>query len=321
MKTSTFFLLLFSFSITSLYAQKKVRVEIEQPFIFEGDTLQGTLLSEGKSLDHFTDLPLLVIIPGSGPTDRNGNSILIPGPNDSFLQLADSLLKYGVASYRYDKLGVGASKMSKTEDQLRFGSNVDVAIAAIEKMKSLGFKNIYILGHSQGSLVGILVAQKEKIKGLISVAGASENAYNTIIKQLKTSLPEEMQASTIQKLDSIKTGYEVTKYNPNLAALLRPSVQPYLRSYFAFTPTEEIAKLQIPVLIIQGARDLQTSVEDAKALHLAYPGADYKVYPNMNHVLKTVDESREQNMGAYSDPDFPLARNLATDIASWIKIH
>lgn len=302
------------------FAQKKeVRVEIEQPFVYDGDTLRGTLLSSGKSLKKFNKKPLVIFISGSGPTDRNGNSILVEGSNNSFSQLADSLLKFGVASYRYDKLGIAASEMSKTESDLRFEDNYKVTLAAIAQMEALGFKDIIIMGHSEGSLVGMLAAQKTKVKGYISVAGPAQNALETIKGQLYQSLPQEMANSTYQKLDSIKQGYSITKFNPMLTALLRPSVQPYLKSYFTYTPTEEIKKLQVPIMIIQGGRDIQVLQEEGNALYEAVPNATYKVYPKMNHVLKQVGETKEENIASYGDEDFPLASQLPQDIANWVK--
>ncbi len=312
--------LVLAISASVSFSQKKmVRIEVEQPFVYEGDTLSGTLLSSGKSLTKFNKLPLVIFISGSGPTDRNGNSILVDGPNNSFLQLADSLLKMGVASYRYDKLGIAKSQMSKSESELRFEDNYKVTLAAIAKMKELGFKNIVIMGHSEGSLVGMLAAQNAKVKGYISVAGPAQNALETIRGQLFQSLPQEMALDTYQKLDSIKQGYNIRKFNPALAALLRPSVQPYLKSYFAYTPTEELKKLNIPILIIQGGQDLQVLLSEGDALYNAVPKATYKVYPKMNHVLKQVDDTKEQNIASYGDPDFPLEKNLAGDIANWVK--
>lgn len=308
----------FTFGLMAM-AQQQVRVELEQPFIYEGDTLRGTLLSKGKSLKKFNKIPLVIFISGSGPTDRDGNSTMIPGENNSFLQLADSLLKYGVASYRYDKLGIGASQTKKSEGDLRFEDNAEVAQAALAKMKELGFKDIFIAGHSEGSLVGMLTAQQSKMDGYISIAGPSENALEVLKVQLRDNMPDSIAEPAIVKLDSVKSGYEVEKFPPSLFALLRPSVQPYLTSYFKYTPTEEIKKVEVPVLIIQGGRDLQVSQSNGEALRTAKPEAEYRFYPNMNHVLKKVDNSREQNIGAYGDPDFPLANDLAKDIAEWIK--
>lgn len=301
------------------FGQKSVRVEKEISFVYEGDTLQGTLLSSGKNAKKYSKLPLVVFISGSGPTDRNGNSLMVEGKNNSFLQLADSLLKLGVASFRYDKLGIGASQMSKTEEELRFDDNAEVALKAISTMKEQGFKKIVIAGHSEGSLVGMLAAQKADIKGYISLAGPAQNALEVLKGQLYGNLGEEMAKTTFNKLDSIKQGYTITKFNPALGALLRPSVQPYLKSFFTYTPSEEIQKISIPVMIIQGGMDLQVLPAEGEALHKAVPNALYKLYANMNHVLKKVDNSREQNIAAYTDADFPLVDSLALDMASWIK--
>ncbi|WP_417607946.1 alpha/beta hydrolase [Owenweeksia hongkongensis] len=306
-------------SLNFCLAQNIIRVEEELSFIWNKDTLYGTLLSQGKDGKKINKLPVMLIIPGSGPTDRDGNSQLIPGTNNSFKLLADSLLNHGIATFRYDKMGVGKSQFSGTEEDLRFEDNVEIASSAIQALKKLGFKKIYIIGHSQGSLVGMLTAQQNKVKGFISLEGSGINAYTLLQEQLKKNLPVEMQESTFQKMDSIKNGYPVTKYNPALASLLRESLQPYLRSYFRYAPTEEIAKLKIPILIIQGGQDLQTTTKEGEMLKEAAPKAEYLYLKNMNHVLKMVDESEEQNRAAYTDPDFPLPKELVNKITNWVK--
>ena len=319
MKTAITSLLSILLSVNFCLAQNVIRVEEELSLIWKNDTLYGTLLSEGKDGKKINKLPVMLIIPGSGPTDRDGNSQLLPGTNDSFKLLADSLLKQGIATFRYDKMGVGKSQFSGTESDLRFEDNVDIASSAINTLKNLGFKKIYIAGHSQGSLVGMLTAQQNKVKGFISLEGSAINSYELLKEQLEKNLPEAMQKSTLQKLDSIKNGYPVTKYNPALASLLRESLQPYLRGYFSYTPTEEIAKLKTPILIIQGGQDLQTTTKEGEMLKEAAPNAEHLYFENMNHVLKMVDESEEQNRAAYTDPDFPLPKELAMKIANWIK--
>lgn len=319
MKTAITSLFSIFLSLNFCLAQNVIRIEEELSFTWKKDTLYGTLLSQGKDGKKINKLPVMLIIPGSGPTDRNGNSQLIPGTNDSFKLLADSLLNNGIATFRYDKMGVGKSQFSGTEEDLRFEDNVEIANNAIQTLKNLGFKKVYIAGHSQGSLVGMLTAQQNEVKGFISIEGSGINAYALIQEQLKKSLPEEMQKSTLQKMDSIKNGYTVTKYNPALASLLRESLQPYLRSYFKYTPTNEIAKLKIPIMVIQGGQDLQTTTKEGEMLRDAASDAEYLFFENMNHVLKMVDESEEQNRAAYTDPDFPLPKELAIKIANWIK--
>ncbi|MEQ9262121.1 MAG: alpha/beta fold hydrolase [Owenweeksia sp.] len=312
------FILLISFSTLTL--AQKVRVEVEQPVpISENDTVYGTLLSRGKSISKYNNIPLLIIIPGSGPTDRNGNSALLNGPNDSYKQLADSLLSQGIATFRYDKPAIGKSTFSKKEEDMRFDDNIDVVLKIIDNMEDLGFDHIFLLGHSQGSLIAMLAAQKTKIDGVISLAGAGHDALTLIKKQLVGKLPENLEKQTIQKLDSIKQGYTVEKYNVMVSSLIRKSLQPYLYSYFKYDPAVEIKKLKAPVLILQGGRDMQINEDEGERLHQAKPDARYIVYPEMNHVLKRVDESEAQNTASYYDADFPLTKSLPRDIADWVK--
>ncbi|HAD97216.1 MAG TPA: alpha/beta hydrolase [Cryomorphaceae bacterium] len=310
--------LLLSFSV---FAQK-VRIEVEQPIpIGEKDTVYGTLLSEGKSLKEYHDIPLIIIVAGSGPTDRNGNSAVLPGPNDAYKQMADSLLEKHIATFRYDKPAIGKSTFSGTEEKMRFETNSEVLGAVIASMKDLGFDDIFLLGHSEGSLVAMLAAQQNKVSGFISMAGPGRDSHTLIKEQLAGKLPEKLEKQTFEKLDSIKAGYTVEKYNASVASLIRKSIQPYLRSYFQYNPAKEISKLDIPVLIIQGGRDMQVKEMEGEILKKAKPEARYIFYPEMNHVLKRVDESQEQNSAAYYDPDFPLEENLVKDMASWVHSH
>lgn len=315
---NTFFSLCLLLALSASAQKGPINVEI--PVFFEGDTVHGSLVaSYPLGSRKLRKQAVVIFIPGSGPTDRNGNSAMMRGPNDAFLQLADSLLVRGIASYRYDKPGVGASSTSRGEEDMRFEDNARLVENIYAKLRKLGFRDIFILGHSEGSLIGMLAAQKLKVKGYISLAGAGQNTYDLLKEQLSKQLQGEMLESTLQKLDSVKQGYTVNQYNPMLHSLLRPSVQPYLHSWFHYSPQVEIAQLKCPVLILQGGRDIQVSVEDAKALKKAAPEATLSMYPDMNHVLKVVDDSQEQNMAAYSDPDFPLEPQLIRDIAAFVK--
>lgn len=284
-----------------------------------GDTVRGTLVADFGHPKKFRKCPLAIIIPGSGPTDRNGNSAMLPGPNDSYHQLADSLFAHGICSFRYDKPGVGESISAKAESQMRFEDNVEVVKAIVGEARKEGFRQIYLLGHSEGSLIGMLTAQQVEVKGFISLAGPGKSFYNILKEQLNKQLSGDMLSSTLNKIDSIKEGYNVTRYNPVLASLLRESVQPYLRSTFHYEPEEEIAKLKVPVLILQGGEDMQVSEQDAGLLKAARPQAAYHFYPQMNHVLKMTDGSEEQNRASYFDPDFPLNPKLAADIRAWME--
>jgi pimeloyl-ACP methyl ester carboxylesterase len=314
---------IFSLAITFAFAQTG-KISIEQPVTVNSDTIRGTLVSP-FSLDLLKKnkkVPLVIIIPGSGPTDRNGNSALAKGENNTFLQLADSLAKKGIASYRYDKLGIGKSSTILDESSVRFESNVTVVKEIYKHLnKELGFKKIFIMGHSEGSLIGMLATQELKATGYISVAGPAQNAKDVLTTQISQAptMPENLKSQALEKLDSLHAGYQVKKFNMMLASLLRKSLQPYLIGWFKYTPEDEIQKIKKPILIVQGGRDLQVPEDQGKRLKISNQKADYLFYPNMNHVLKVVDDSREQNLAAYTDPDFQFPKTLVEDLSDWIS--
>jgi len=309
-------LLLLVLITLSLSAQKDTSIVIhQQPFINGNDTIYGTLNIAGNR-----NKPLIVIIPGSGPTDRDGNSLIMSGKNNSYRMMADALLQSDISSLRYDKSGIGKSKSNRPETELRFEDNISSVQLILADLRKLGFNNIYLMGHSEGSLVAILTAQKEDVKGVISIAGPARNAADLIKSQLQSSpsLPDEMKIAALQKIDSIKEGHTVKKYSTFLASIFRPSVQPYLRSWFKYTPTEEIAKLTMPVLVIQGKQDSQVPAAAAEALDHYATTSKMIIYPKMNHVLKAI-ETEEENLSSYTNPDLPLQEGLVKDIVEWVN--
>lgn len=277
----------------------------------QGDTLWGTLSLGIGDKEKST---AVLFIAGSGPTDRDGNNIM--GVNcDAFKMLADSLSKAGIASIRYDKRGVAASKNAiTTEDEMRFEDGVNDALLFVQKIKKDSrFNKIFIVGHSEGSLVGMITANKEKVDGFISVAGAGEDAGSVLRRQFKANNSADTAvANTI--ISSLKKGKTIAVSNQNLSSIFRPSVQPYLISWFAYDPKIELKKLSIPILILQGNTDLQTSVEDAQNLGKAQPKARLIIIDQMNHVLKTVSNDRAENLATYNNPALPIDADLSKAI-------
>jgi pimeloyl-ACP methyl ester carboxylesterase len=269
-----------------------------------------------------TSVPLVVVIAGSGPTDRDGNQGKMK--NNSLLALGDSLAKKGIATFRYDKRGTGASRQAAPdESSLRFDDYVSDAADWVKKFQQdKRFSKIYIAGHSEGSLVGMLAAQRVRVDGFISIAGAAQPADSIIFKQLTaSSMITAGMVDTMRMLFGLlRKGERIEKVPDGFyQALLRPSVQPYVMSWIKYTPAEEIAKLKVPVLIIQGTTDIQVDTEEAQALAKAKPGAKLVIIKNMNHVLKDMP-SREiaDNQLSYVDPGFLLKRELTPAIASFI---
>lgn len=190
----------------------------------------GTMSGQLETPQGEGPFPLMVIIAGSGPTDRDGNSVALPGKNNSLKMLAESLAAEGVASIRYDKRGVGknASLAGKEED-LRFDHYIDDAAAWVQFAKTdERFSKVGIIGHSEGSLIGMVAAEKTDADAFISIAGAGRPIDQILLEQLKEQLPANLLDESNTILDTLKQGEQVQTVSPELQSLFRPSVQPYM---------------------------------------------------------------------------------------------
>jgi fermentation-respiration switch protein FrsA (DUF1100 family) len=261
-----------------------------------------------------------LIIAGSGPTDRDGNSALLPGPNNSLKMLAESLAAQGIASLRYDKRGIGQSAAAMVDEkELRFETLIEDACLWGQQLKNDGrFSRLTVIGHSEGALIGLVAAKQVKADAFVSIAGASQPAGELILQQVASQLPEELEQKCREIVEALNRGETVSDVPTHLAALFRPSVQPYLISWFRYKPVEEIGKFPGQILIVQGTSDIQVSEEDAKALAKAQPRAELLIIPGMNHVLKNTPSEREKQLASYSDPSLPINQTLVDAIARFV---
>ena len=300
-----------------------------EPITLETPTgrLFGTLaLPQSRS-----PMPVVLIVAGSGPTDRDGNSPLLKGANNSLKLLAEGLAAHGIASVRYDKRGVGETgkimqlEAEKTKSVLReqdlsFEAFIDDAVRWAKQLRAdRRFSRLAVLGHSEGSLIGMVAAQRMGADTFISIAGAGRPVQQIIVEQVRSQLPPELLKTTEDILDQLSAGKTVESVPAELQILFRPSVQPYLISWLRYDPAKEIAKLSIPVLIVQGTTDLQASPEDAKRLGKGNPAAKLLFIEGMNHVLKTVPNEQKSQVSSYSDPTLPVAPDLIGAIVSFAK--
>lgn len=272
----------------------------------------GTLLMPGGS----SKIPVVLIIAGSGPTDRNGNNPMMK--NESLHMLAQGLAAKGIASVRFDKRGIAASASAgKKEADLRFDDYIQDAIAWIELLKKdTRFSKVIVAGHSEGSLIGMMAANG-RADGFVSIAGAGK-AANQILKDQLATQPAMVKDPSYRIIDSLVLGKTVSDVSPMLFSLFRPSVQPYMISWFKYNPVTEITKLSIPVLIIQGTQDLQITLADADALSAAKPTAKKVVIQKMNHVLKIVEGGQAENVASYSNPSLPVSEELVKEVVSFV---
>lgn len=315
MKSIYLFLSIFILSITTLNAQgnsldNSTPIELKT----SSGTIYGTLLVPANLKGK---IPVALIIAGSGPTDRDGNNQMMK--NNSLKKLAESLALNGIASLRYDKRGIGESKQAgKSETELRFDDYIQDATDWVKLMKQHKiFSKIIIIGHSEGSLIGMNAAKYAD--GFVSLSGAG-NSADILLKNQLEAQGKQVQDMCFPIIDSLKAGKLVTNINPNLNSLFRPSVQPYMISWFKHNPQLDIKKLKFLSLIIQGDNDLQISINDAKLLASASPRNKLVVIEKMNHVLKIVDSGdRSANVAAYSNSTKPIATELTDAIVQYIK--
>ena len=300
-------------------ASKAEPVVLDTP----GGKLYGTLEVPARGAAPY---PVVLIISGSGPTDRDGNTPAFPGPNNSLKYLAEGLAAEGIASLRYDKRGVGESRAAaagKTEADARFDHFIEDAVLWGRRLRAdKRFSRLVVAGHSEGSLIGMVAAQRLGADGYVSVAGPGRRVDVVLLEQVKPQMAPEQYAKAEAILKSLLEGKTVAEVPPEglLPLLFRPSVQPYMISWLKYDPAKELAKLSVPVLIAQGTHDWQVKVEDAKALAAAKPDAKLLLVEGMNHVLKeTASADPRQQLPSYSDPSLPVVPKFLAEVVAFVK--
>jgi pimeloyl-ACP methyl ester carboxylesterase len=257
----------------------------------------------------------VVIIAGSGPTDRDGNQNKMK--NDSLKMLGAGLAAHGIAAVRFDKRGVAESLPAGTrEDKLRFETYVQDAADWVKFLrKDSRFGRVGIVGHSEGALIGMAAAKKTKIDAFVSIAGSGRRAPDALREQLTLRLLflPDLKKQNDKILDELTAGRTVSDIPNELMVLYRPSVQPYLISWFKYDPVREIASLSMPVLIVQGTTDVQIPVKHAELLAKTNKSAKLKIIDGMNHVLK-----ESTGLGSYNDPSLPLHPALLKEVVPFL---
>ncbi|MEK5078535.1 alpha/beta fold hydrolase [Solibacillus sp. FSL W7-1436] len=263
---------------------------------------------------------LVIIHAGSGPTNKDGNTVGA-GSNNSLKMIAESLAEVGIASIRFDKRGVGDNTaLIKKEEDLTFDVYVEDVKSIVDYAeKDDRFNEIHLLGHSEGALIMTIAAQQNDVASLISVAGIGRPADEVLMEQLSASLTPNLLAESEKILQQLKAGKEVETVPAQLQSLFRPSVQPYMISWLKYDPQHEIGNVDVPVIILQGRKDIQVTETDAENLYAANDQAIIHYFSKMNHVLKEIEGDREQNIASYSNPDLPLANGLIDEIVEFIK--
>jgi uncharacterized protein len=288
--------------------------KISEAEVAVNDIISGTLFTPENTT---IATKLVILIAGSGPTDRNGNQG--GGKNNSLKLLAQNLAQNGTAVYTYDKRIFALAKSGKMDEaSLSFEDFITDTkdVISFFKAKKI-YSKIIIAGHSEGSLIG-MEAARDNADAFISIAGPGRPIDEVIMEQLKAQ-PQAFKDAAQRYFVTLKEGNTFKLDNQALASLFRESIQPYMISWLKYNPQQEIKALKIPVLLINGTKDLQVPVSEAELLKAAKPDAKLEIIPNMNHVLKTIQDGDAENMAAYKNPDLPIDARLATVVNQFIN--
>lgn len=271
-----------------------------------------------------TEYSIAVFIHGSGPNDRDETI----GPNKPFRNLAHGLARYNIASLRYDKRTFVYGAKSTVE-----GQNIDIRQEVLEDAKSAirfsselnGVDKIFVLGHSLGGMLAPkIAAENAKVDGIIIMAGNARPLEQLILEQYNYLLSQdglsESDKNILDELQIQVDNLNELKRNPNDTSINLPLGLPatYWRSLMEYNQVEEIQSIDQRILVLQGERDYQVTMEDFNLWKDALKENDkviFKSYPKLNHLFLEGEgpsyPKEYQTEG--SIPDYVIQ-----DISDWI---
>lgn len=281
-------------------------------------TLDGTL----SFPERCGQVPVVVILSGTGQTDRNAN-----GPNgtyqtDAYAMLSDALVTTSkVAVLRYDDHGVGKSVTAMPKDGSKFTLDLEVTDAGrwVEKLHAdPRISKVFLAGHSLGSLMATLVAEHAQVDGVISLEGPGRPMTELFHDQVVTQMTADELAKFDAALAELTRGTLPGKLDGILGQAIPVSYQPYMASFLKYDPGAEFAKLAVPALIVHGDTDKDVPIIDANVLHEKMPAAPIARIALMAHMLKHATNSARSQDAARNDKSVPLAAGLPPALQTFL---
>ena len=290
-------------------------------------TLPGTLLlPKGKGPGSNGKFPVVVMVHGSGPNDRNETV----GSTRVFLDIADGLADHGIASLRYDKRTLvhpGEFAGAYTVDDETTDDAV-AAVAFLETQADIDPKRIYLVGHSQGAMMAPRIAQHAQgLRGMVLMAAPARHLEDIVYDQFTYLAKADgtIDANEKKQLAQIKAmGEQIKTFGPEVPAttlMLNNLPASYWRNLRNYDPVALAKSETLPMLILQGDRDFQVTAPDWSRWQAAFGDSKRAVihhYPALNHLF--VAGKGPGTMAEYATPGHVDAQVVA-DIATWIDSH
>ena len=297
----------------SVDACREPAVELRGP----GGLLRGTL----RCPDTDGPWPVVLLVAGAGPVDRDGNSAMQLEHANTLALLAEGLAARGIATVRYDKRGVGESAGAAVGDSvLRFTTYARDAAGWVQQLQAdQRFSSVTVVGHGEGALVGMLAARAADADGFVSLEGQGRPGAEIMQAELGPRLPIELRADFRRVLATVAQGRVEADVPYPLLSLLRPSAQLYLTSWFRYDPPTELGRLTVPVLIVQGLEDTQATMRDAQLLNAGQPRADAIVIEGVDHSLRIASTGTRGHRGGARGP---VADQVLEGVAAFVaQVH
>lgn len=270
----------------------------------------------------------ILIVAGSGPTDRHGNSAAGLSTY-SYKMLGEALAEDGIAVMRYDKRAIGLSPIPADDvPNLVFEDYIDDARTCVEYLRSEGYERVVVAGHSEGGLVALALAAEDEccLNGVVLLCAPGYNMAEILNYQLSQQLvPTHMglMVKSSNIINTLKAGEMVAEADipKELMGLFHPTVQPFIISNMRYEPTALAAECRVPMLIVSGGRDFQVSLSNGKRIQEAQPTAEHAIFENMTHVLKDADTSDRvmQLVSVYTNASQPITEGVAVKIAEFVN--
>lgn len=296
---------------------KKIAIELDPTEtaleVFCGDVSIPGVLKRPHGGNSY--VPLVVLVAGSGPADRDGNNYNVPGKNDVLKLLAEGLASRGIASFRYDKRGSGQAYRYESHDQqVSFTRHASDLVAIFEKLqKEVGISRLVVAAMNEGAWISAL-AINEAIRLGISVDGfavldASGKKPLDILRENLAELDESLRKEADYIVQALLVGSSYQEPSETLRDFFSPQKREWLKSWLSIDPAREIAAIKAPLMLVRGDMDEQVPVDEFQLLIALRPNAVVRVIPGMNYMLKKV-ATAEENYDSFTNPNYPIPAEL-----------